>query len=132
MFWKIHLVLYAVANGLLTIGAALLWDNETYTWDALLALVLGLLAMVPLYGNAFNKAIGYRAVWAVVALALLVLDVIVPLYQMLPYWDQLSWDHSRWSLVVGEFVVLLLLIYFAAMVRYLWLRPQLWAARTSA
>jgi len=126
MFWKIHFFLYAAINAALAVLAAMRAGPTTFTWDAVLAMVLGLVGIIPLYGNAFNKAIGWRTVWALVALALLVLDFIIPLLQLLQLWDRLSFDHSRWTLIAGELFVLLLAIYFIAMVRYIFFRPGLW------
>jgi hypothetical protein len=126
MFWKAHFVVYAVFTLLITIGAFAQVDAERFTWDAWLSLLLGLVGLVPLYGNAFNKAIGFRAVWGAVAAGMLVLDVIVPLAQLLPHWQRIDWSQSRWMLIVGEVFVVLLAIYFVAMLRYLFFRPALW------
>lgn len=129
MFWKAHFFVYAIAVILLA-GVTLIADgSEKYERDVVTSHFLGIVGLIPLYGNAFGKAIGLRAVWASLIVAMLIVNVVIPVAEILPYLGHLIWDHTRWTLVLGEIVVFLLTIYFVAVMRYVFFRPQLWQNR---
>jgi hypothetical protein len=135
MFWKAHFFVYAFAVTLLAGVTLIAEGSENHAWEVVASHVLGIVGLIPLYGHAFAKAIGLRAIWVLLIVAMLVVDVVIPLTEILPYLGRLSWDHSRWTLIAGEFLVVLLTIYFLAVIRYIFFRPQLWkkdSAKTSA
>lgn len=125
MFWKVHFFVYAIVE-VLAMMTIIAGDSEKYAWDTVASHLLGIVSLIPLYGNAFGKALGFRAVWVSITLVMLIVNVVIPVTEMLRNIDRLSWDHSRWTLILAEFYYLLLTLYFVGVIRYVLLRPKLW------